>query len=111
MNSKHSLLAGAARADLMPLAATRIAGDLRCALAAVMLHVVQNHAAPSLGHTMVSEECNLIPEEYSWLRSGDDLLVETRSRGARDDCRRDGPDAGGAVRVRLLLFRVSQLPQ
>jgi len=39
---------------------------------AVMIHAVQNHAAPSIGHTMVSDECKLIPPELPWLRGGDD---------------------------------------
>jgi len=39
---------------------------------AIMVHVVQNHAAPSLGHFFVKEECALMPPEYPWLRGGDD---------------------------------------
>ncbi|MBS7648792.1 hypothetical protein KEJ17_04010 [Candidatus Bathyarchaeota archaeon] len=38
---------------------------------AVLIHAVQNHAAPSIGHIMVSNECNLIPPELPWLRDGD----------------------------------------
>jgi len=39
---------------------------------AVMCHVVQNHAAPSLGHLMVSEECDLTLPGFDWLCGGDD---------------------------------------
>ena len=39
---------------------------------AVMCHVVQNHAAPSLGHLMVSDECDMVPPELDWLCGGDD---------------------------------------
>jgi len=39
---------------------------------AIMIHAVQNHAAPSIGHIMVSNECKLIPPELPWLRGGDD---------------------------------------
>ena len=38
---------------------------------AVMVHTVQNHAAPSLGHHMVSKYCTMIPPEMEWLRGGD----------------------------------------
>ncbi len=37
----------------------------------VMVHVVQNHAAPSLGHHLVTDECSLIPPEMEWFRGGD----------------------------------------
>ncbi len=43
---------------------------------AIMFHVVQNHAAPSLGHLMVSDECSLIPADVPWLRGGDDSYNE-----------------------------------
>lgn len=41
---------------------------------AVMVHVVQNHAAPSLGHSFVweTDEFNLFPKEHPWLLGGDD---------------------------------------
>lgn len=40
---------------------------------AVMVHVVQNHAAPSLGHLMFSSgPSKLIPRELWWLYGGDD---------------------------------------
>ena len=40
--------------------------------ASVMIHVVQNHATPCIGHTFVRDECDLFPPEYPWLRGGDD---------------------------------------
>ena len=43
-------------------------------LEAVMVHVVQNHASPALGHTFVSDECTLMPR--GWLRGGDDAYNE-----------------------------------
>jgi hypothetical protein len=41
---------------------------------AVMVHVVQNHAAPAVGHFFVWErdELNLFPREHPWLLGGDD---------------------------------------
>ncbi len=40
----------------------------------IMVHVVQNHAAPSLGHFFVCNEDDqgLFPSEYPWLLGGDD---------------------------------------
>ena len=40
----------------------------------VVVHVVHNHAAPSLGHYNVSAACNLLPEgdEWTWVKGGDD---------------------------------------
>ena len=42
----------------------------------VVVHAVQNHAAPSLGHFFVKDECRLIPAEHLWLRGGDDAYHE-----------------------------------
>jgi neutral ceramidase len=41
---------------------------------AVMVHIVQNHAAPGMGHAFVLErdEFNVFPKEYPWLLGGDD---------------------------------------
>lgn len=39
---------------------------------AVIFHILQNHASPSLGHTFIRDECPLFPPEYPWLRGGDD---------------------------------------
>lgn len=40
--------------------------------ASVMVHAVQNHAAPSLGHHRSEEFRAFIPPEHAWLRGGDD---------------------------------------
>ena len=39
---------------------------------AVMVHVVQNHAAPSIGHFFFNFDCEYVPPELSWLEGGDD---------------------------------------
>jgi len=39
---------------------------------AVLVHAVQNHAAPSLGHHMLSSACHLAPPGLNWLQGGDD---------------------------------------
>jgi len=38
----------------------------------VMIHPIQIHSAPSLGHFMVAEDFDDIPEEFDWLRGGDE---------------------------------------
>jgi hypothetical protein len=49
-----------------------VADVLGIAPEAVIFHILQNHAAPNLGHTFVTDECTLFPPEYPWLRGGDD---------------------------------------
>ena len=46
----------------------------RCGLpiANVMLHSVQNHSSPSLGHFFMKDSCDLMPRDLPWLRGGDD---------------------------------------
>ena len=39
---------------------------------AVMVHVVQNHAAPAVGHSFFNFESEYVPPELSWLKGGDD---------------------------------------
>ena len=59
----------------------RIAERLGTEPSAVMLHATQNHAAPALGHFMLSEDCPYIPDEHDYLRGGDNAympLVEER---------------------------------
>ena len=60
-------------ADDKSIAAIRRLAAERFGLApeAVMVHSVQNHAAPSLGHHMVTDECTFIPPEMEWFRGGD----------------------------------------
>jgi hypothetical protein len=43
---------------------------------AVMVHVTQNHAAPSIGNHMCRDSCTLIPDKHYWLRGGDANYVE-----------------------------------
>jgi len=42
---------------------------------AVMVHCTQNHAAPGLGHYMISEDCDLVPDDMPWLRGADDRFI------------------------------------
>lgn len=42
----------------------------------IMVHPVQNHAAPSLGHFMISENSPYIPADLSWARGGDDRYID-----------------------------------
>lgn len=51
------------------------AAELGCERGAIMVHDTQNHAAPSLGHFMISERTPHIPPELSWLRGGDDAYM------------------------------------
>ncbi len=39
---------------------------------AVLVHAVQNHTGPALGHFMLRDEEESIPAEWSWLRGGDE---------------------------------------
>jgi neutral ceramidase len=39
---------------------------------AVLVHAVQNHTGPSLGHFMLRDDERSIPAEWSWVRGGDD---------------------------------------
>lgn len=43
---------------------------------AIMLHVVQNHASPSLGHLFLTGRTTRFPAEYPWLMGGDDRYNE-----------------------------------
>ncbi len=44
---------------------------------AVMVHVVQNHASPTIGHLFLVDENNTrFPAEYPWLMGGDDAYNE-----------------------------------
>ena len=51
---------------------TAIAELLDCEFDAVLIHAVQNHAAPSLGHFQISEDYPGLPPEISWMRGGDE---------------------------------------
>ena len=51
---------------------------------AFVVHVTQNHAAPSLGHGCVREECDLFPDDLPWLRGGDDRYNEPAVKNVLD---------------------------
>jgi neutral ceramidase len=48
---------------------------------AVMIHITQNHAAPSIGNHFCRDECNLFPAEHQWLRGGDERYNEPAVSG------------------------------
>ncbi len=37
----------------------------------LIIHITQNHAAPSIGNHFCRDSCTLLPDEYAWLRGGD----------------------------------------
>ena len=43
---------------------------------AVMLHVIQTHSAPSLGHFLLDRDFHAVPPEDDWLRGGDEQYGE-----------------------------------
>ena len=43
---------------------------------AIVFHLEQNHAAPSLGNLFVRDECTLMPAAYPWLRGGHEAYNE-----------------------------------
>ena len=49
---------------------------------AVMVHVTQNHAAPSIGNHFCRDTCDLFPAEHQWLRGGDERYNEPAVAGA-----------------------------
>ena len=49
---------------------------------AVMIHILQNHASPSIGNHFCRDTCNLFPAEHQWLRGGDPRYNEPAVRGA-----------------------------
>jgi len=49
---------------------------------AVMVHAVQNHAAPSIGHHFFNYEWDCITPELAWLKGGDDAYHPLAVEGA-----------------------------
>ena len=47
----------------------------------VLIHITQNHAAPSIGNHFCRDECDLFPEEHQWLRGGDPRYNEPAVSG------------------------------
>ncbi len=43
---------------------------------AVMVHVLQNHAAPTIGHLFVVGRATRFPDKYPWLKGGDERFNE-----------------------------------
>jgi hypothetical protein len=51
---------------------------------AVMIHITQNHAAPSIGNHFCRDTCDLFPVEHQWLRGGDERYNEPAVAGTVD---------------------------
>lgn len=49
---------------------------------AVIIHVLQNHAAPSIGNHFCRDESDIFPAEHQWLRGGDERYNEPAVAGA-----------------------------
>ena len=47
----------------------------------VMIHITQNHAAPSIGNHFCRDSCNIFPDKYPWLRGGDERYNEPAVSG------------------------------
>ena len=69
----------------------RIAAACGLAPEAVLVHITQNHGAPSIGNHFCRDTCTLIPDAHSWLRGG--------------DVRYNEPALDGAVRAAEAAFR------
>lgn len=65
-------------ADRIRDEAARLIGTSRDA---VMVHIVQNHAAPSLGHLMCDKDNPIYVGEWTWLRGGDERYNEPAMAG------------------------------
>jgi hypothetical protein len=39
---------------------------------AVIIHITQNHATPSIGNHFCRDDCHIFPSEHQWLRGGDE---------------------------------------
>ncbi len=60
-------------ADAIRNEVARAAG---CSAEDVMVHALQSHSAPCLGHAMIRADNPYIPTELSWIRGGDDRYHE-----------------------------------
>ena len=49
----------------------RVGEAIGCSSDAVIVHAGQSHSAPSVGNHMISDDCQLVPEELAWVRGGD----------------------------------------
>jgi len=59
----------------------------------LMLHSVQNHAAPSIGDSAFTPECRLVPDDLPWLRGGCHAYAESASEA----CVRAVTEAAGRL--------------
>ena len=50
--------------------------------ATVLVHITQNHSAPSIGNHFCRDECDIFPAEHQWLRGGDERYSEPAVSGA-----------------------------
>ncbi|HUU60581.1 MAG TPA: hypothetical protein VMZ50_13655 [Phycisphaerae bacterium] len=62
----------------------RIADRLDTSPDAVIVHALQSHSAPVVGHHAIGDDCTLIPADLPWLRGGDDRYVEPFFNGVME---------------------------
>ncbi len=79
---------------------------------AVLIHITQNHGAPSIGNHFCKDSCTLIPAAYDWLRGGDARYNEPAVAGtlkaiglALDNLTPVRVEAGRAVDGRIAFNR------
>ncbi len=51
---------------------------------AVIIHITQNHATPSIGNHFCRDDCHIFPAEHQWLRGGDERYNEPAVAGVLD---------------------------
>ena len=62
---------------------TRASAQFGLAPEAILVHVLQNHATPSVGHCFTWEDdCRWFPREYPWLLGGDERYNPVAVQGA-----------------------------
>ena len=49
---------------------------------AVMVHAIQTHSAPPIGHFMLDQDLPHVPPEFEWIRGGETSFYESATRGA-----------------------------
>jgi len=88
------------------------AADLGFAPAAVMVHAIQTHSAPSVGHFMLDDDFPAVPPEFEWVQGGETAYYEVAAQGAIEAIRlaHDGLQpvqvgSGSAVNDRLAFNR------
>jgi hypothetical protein len=88
------------------------AAELGLAPDAVMVHAIQTHSAPSVGHFMLDDDFPNVSPEFEWLRGGETPFYEHAAQGAIEAIRRADESlqpvqvgAGSAVNDRLAFNR------